>query len=218
MISKEEWISIITAYSKTIWPVQIFFYVIAILITGWFLLKPGRIPNKIIKLYFVVVFAWNGIMWFFVLAKDMGGDGYANYIFGVIYIVVSVLFWVDIFRINMQFAIPTSRWQKFASLTLLTLVFCYPLFGMASGHDLDRLIFPGTYPCPTAALGIVLLTMTITQVDKIIYMLLLILAIPFTPFIQILKYNVYEDIILFTCGIYGLILYLKVNVLTPPKP
>jgi len=73
---------------------------------------------------------------------------------------------------------------------------------------------PGTFPCPTTALGIIFLTTAITQVDKLIFFLLLFLAIPFKPFIQILRYGVYEDVILFVSGIYGLILYLRMKKYT----
>jgi hypothetical protein len=78
-----------------------------------------------------------------------------------------------------------------------------------SGHGFTSLIIPGTFPCPTIALGLLLLTIALPQVDKIIYILLLFCAIPFTPFVQILKYGVYEDVILFTSGVYSLILLLR---------
>jgi len=209
MVTVEEWLSVLEAYSITIWPAQIFFYIAAILITGWFLLKPAKILNVILKLYFVVVFAWNGVMWYFILAKDIAGESYGNYFFGSIFILVSILFAVDIFRQKMLFIFPTGGWQRYATLTLLILVFSYPIIGAVWGHDSSRLIYPGTYPCPTTALGIVLLTTAIQQVNKTIFFLLLFLAVPFTPFVQIFKYGVYEDIILFASGVYGLILYMR---------
>jgi len=209
MIPVEEWLSIVKAYSVAIWPAQVTFYLAAILVTGWFLLKPGRAANNAIKLYLAAAFAWNGIMWFFILAREMGGDGYGNYLFGAIFIVVSALFAIDLFRHRMQFAIPSSGWQRHLTLTLLILVFCYPLFGLALGHDAGRLMYPGTYPCPTTALGIIFLVTALPQVSAVIYILLLFLAIPFTPFVQILRYGVYEDVILFVSGVYGLLLYLR---------
>jgi len=214
LIPREEWLSILEAYSAHIWPAQIVFYIAAILLIGWFFLKPVRVQNWLIKLYLSIAFAWNGILWFLILAKDMAGDSYGNYFFGSIFIIVSVLFAVDIFRQKMQFSLPTVGWRKYATLTLMLLVFCYPLFGVAFGHDFARLIFPGTFPCPTTALGLLLLTTALPQVDKIIYVLLLFCAIPFTPFVQIAKYGVYEDAILFVSGVYSLILlsrYWKVE-------
>jgi hypothetical protein len=65
---------------------------------------------------------------------------------------------------------------------------------------------PGTLPCPTTALALVLLTTALPGVDKIIYFILLFWAIPFPPFIQIPKYGVYEDGIMLGVGIYGLIM------------
>jgi len=209
MISAEEWLSIVTAYSTAIWPSQIIFYIMAILITGLCLFKPGRNLNSVMKIYFMTAFAWNGSLWFFILAKDMAGESYGNYFFGAIFMVVAALFVVDIFKQKMHFVFPSGGWRKYVTLSLVILVFCYPLFGIALGHDFGRLMYPGTYPCPTTALGIIFLITALPQVDKGIYFLLLLLAIPFTPFIQILRYRVYEDAILFVIGVYGLILYLR---------
>jgi hypothetical protein len=122
---------------------------------------------------------------------------------------MAVLFGVDIFKKKMSFTIPTIGWQRHVSLILLVFTFSYPLIGLLLDHDVDRLIFPGSYPCPTIALAILLFTTTLPQVDKLIFFLLLFLAIPFTPFIQIARYHVYEDVILLAAGLYGLFLYLK---------
>lgn len=213
MISREEFWSIIEAYGAGIRPVQIIFYIAAILFVGWLLLKPGRIQSLFVKLYLSIAFAWNGVAFYLLLAKDLAGDSYANYLFGSVFIIVSALFAVDLLRQKMQFSPPTVGWRKYATLVLMVLVFCYPLFGIAFGHSFTSLIMPGTFPCPTTALGLLLLTTALPQVDKIIYILLLFCAIPFTPFVQIAKYGVYEDWILFATGIYSLALLLKY-----PKP
>ena len=208
MIPAEEWWNIIEAYGARIWPAQAFFYIIAILLTGWLLLKPGRVQNWFTKLYLSVAFAWNGIVFFFILAKDITGDSYGNYLFGSIFIIVSLLFAVDVFRQKMQFSLSATGWRKNATLALMLLVFCYPLFGIAFGHHFATLIMPGTFPCPTTALGLLILTTALPRVDKIAYILLLLWAIPFPPFIQIPKYGVYEDAIMFVSGVYSLILLL----------
>jgi hypothetical protein len=51
--------------------------------------------------------------------------------------------------------------------------------------------------------------MALPQVDKVIFILLIFLAVPFTPFLQIAKYGVFEDTILLASGIYGLVLLVK---------
>jgi hypothetical protein len=209
MITAEEWWSIIEVYGARIWPAQAVFYIVAILLTGWILLKPGRVQNWFTKLYLSIAFAWNGIVFFLILAKDITGDSYGNYFFGSIFIIVSVLFAVDLFRQKMQFSLPAAGWRKYVTLALMLLVFCYPLFGIAFGHHFASLIIPGTFPCPTTALGLLMLTTALPRVDKIAYILLLLWAIPFPPFIQIPKYGVYEDAIMFVSGVYSLILLLR---------
>jgi hypothetical protein len=197
------------AYGARIQPVQIVFYIAAVLLVGWLFIRPGRIQTLVTKLYLSMAFAWNGIAFYFVLARDMAGGSYGNYVFGSVFIIVAVLFAVDLFRQKMRFSLPTVRWQRYATLVLTLLVFCYPLFGVVLGHSSASLIMPGAFPCPTTALGLLLLTMALPQVDKTIYLLLLVCAIPFTPFVQIARYGVYEDTILFTTGVYSLVLLLR---------
>jgi hypothetical protein len=209
MVTIDEFWDIMQAYSTRIWPVQIIFYTIAILFVGWIFLNPGKFQNVFAKLYLSIAFAWNGIMFYMLLAKGMAGENHGNYIFGSLFILVSVLFMVDLFRQKMQFYLPSLGWRRYATLLLMMLVFCYPLFGILSGHGFTNLIMPGTYPCPTTALGLLLLTIALPQVDKIIYILMLFFAVPFTPFFQIAKYGVYEDMILFTIGIYSLVLLVR---------
>jgi hypothetical protein len=196
-------------YGAGISPAQVIFYATAILSVGWVFLKPGRIQSLCAKLYLAIAFAWTGIAFYLVLARDMAGGSYGNYVFGAVFIVVSALFAVDMFRQRMHFSLPTAGWQKITTLVLTALVFCYPLFGIAFGHGFTSLIMPGTFPCPTVALGLLLLTTALPQADRVIYILLLICATPFTPFVQIARYGVYEDTILFTTGIYSLVLLVR---------
>jgi hypothetical protein len=209
MISQDGFWRVMEAYGAGISPVQIIFYVAAILCVGWFFLKPGKIQSLCAKLYLAIAFAWTGIAFYMILAKDMSGDSYGNYVFGAAFIVVSALLAVDLFRQRMLFSLPTTGWQRVTTMVLMALVFCYPLFGIAFGHHFPSLMVPGTFPCPTVALGLLLLTTALPQVDRVIYILLLICAIPFTPFVQIARYGVYEDTILFATGIYSLILMVR---------
>ena len=209
MVRREEFWSIMEAYGARIMPAQIIFYVAGILFAGWLFLKPGKIQSLFAKLYLSTAFAWNGIVFYLTLARDIAADSYGNYFVGSMFMIVSVLFAVDLFRQQMQFSLPMAGWRRCATLVLMLLVFCYPLFGIALGHSFASLIVPGTFPCPTTALGLLLLTTALPQVDKVIYVLLLFCAIPFTPFVQIYRYGVYEDAILFAVGVYSLVLLVR---------
>jgi hypothetical protein len=208
MIPAEKWWRIVEAYLARIWPAQIIFYVVAMLLTGWLLLKPGRVQSRLTKLYLSIAFAWNGVMFFIVLAPGITGDSYGNYLFGTLFTVVALLFAVDLFRQRMEFLPPTHGWRAYATWTMIGLVLCYPLIGLALGHELTSLIVPGTMPCPTTAFALILLTTALPRVDRVAYVLLLLWAIPLPPFIQIPKYGVYEDAVMFASGVYSLILLL----------
>jgi len=209
MIPAEEWWSIIEAYGARIWPAQIVFYIVALLLMGWLLFKPGRIQSTCTKLYLAIAFAWIGIVFFLILAKDITGESYGNYFFGFIFIIVSVLFTVDLFRQKMRFSLPASGWRTYATVVLLVLVFCSPLFSIALRRSSASLVVPGTIPCPTTALGLLVLTTGLPRVDRIAYILLLFWAIPFPPLINLPKYGVYEDTIMFFCGVYSLIVLVR---------
>lgn len=208
MVPRDEFWRVMEAYSTGIRPAQIIFYIAAILIVGWLFLRPGRVQVLLAKLYLSIAFAWLGIVFDFTLARDIAGDSYGNYIVGSVFIIISVLFAIDLFRHKMSFSLPTAGWRRHTTLVLTLLVLCYPLFGIAFGHRFTSLIMPGTFPCPTVALGLLLLTMALPRADKVIYILLLICAIPFTP-LYITRYGVYEDTILLATGIYSLVLLLR---------
>jgi len=213
MLSPEEWWGILEAYGAKIWPAQAFFFVAAVLLVLLVFLKPGRIANTFVRLYMTLSFGWVGIVFFLTLGKGLKG----NYFFGSLFIIVAILFAADMFRQRMDFRLPIVSWQRYLTLVLVLIVLCYPIFSIAFGHRLPRVIIPGTFPCPTTALALVLLTTTLPRVDKIIYIILLFWAIPFPPLIQIPKYGVYEDTIMLAVGIYSLVMLLK-NWKEKPAP
>jgi hypothetical protein len=208
MISIEEWRRIMNGYGASIWPAQIVFFAVAIVLAVLTMLKPGRVPDILIKLYLTVSFAWNGIMFYLIHARGLTGSLYGNFLYCAIFMLVSALFAVDIFRHRMSFSLPQARWQKHATIVLLVLTFCYPLIGKLLGHPATRLLFPGAIGCPTTALALVLLTTSLPRVDRTAYIVLLIFAIPATPFLQIARYGVYEDGIMLGSGIYALIMLI----------
>ena len=93
-------------------------------------------------------------------------------------------------------------------LALVALIFAYPALSLAFGHVFPRTIVPGTHPCPTTALALLMLSLALPRADKVAYILLLFWAVPLPPTIQIPKYGVYEDAILLGVGIYALIMLI----------
>jgi len=157
------------------------------------------------KLYLAFSFGWISLVFFFTLGKGLAGSTF----FAALFMVIAVLFAVDLFRRRMDLRLPELAWQKALSLGLTVIVWCYPLFSIALGRPLERTIVPGTFPCPTTALALVLLATSFPRVNRILCILLLFWAIPFAPFIQIPRYGVYEDTIMFTVGIYALVMLVR---------
>lgn len=205
MLSAEEWWGILEAYGAKVWPAQAVFFLAAILLVLFVFLRPGRTANALVRLYMTLSFGWIGIVFFLTLGEGLKG----NYFFGSLFIIVAILFVVDMFRKRMEFHLPRIGWQRYLTLVLTLIALCYPIFSIAFGHRFPRIIITGTFPCPTTALALVLLTIALPRVDKIIYIILLFWAIPFPPFIQVPKYGVYEDTIMFAVGIYSLIMLVK---------
>ena len=202
MLSAQEWWSIIEAYGVHIWPAQLVAWAVATVLVSFLLIKPGKLSTLLIKLYLVLSFAWIGIGFFITLGKGLAG----NYFFGALFTIVAILFAVDLYRQTMQFGLPEKRWQRYLTIALMLVVLGYPLFGMVFKHYYPRLIVLGTFPCPTTALALLLLTTSLPKVDKIIYSILLFWAVPIPPLVQIPKYGVYEDGIMLIIGIYSLIM------------
>jgi len=201
--SKEFW-GILEAYNTQIWPAQPIFYIIIIALVAWLFLKPGSQSNALVKLYFLFSFGLSGTF-FFIIFYSKGSGLLGDYFMGLLFAIAASLFAVDIYRRKMVFCLPQANWQRWVTLILVVMVFCYPLFSIALGRSFLAIIFPGTLLCPTTALALVLLTTALPRVDKIIYFILLFFSM-FPIFSQLPKYGVYEDAIMLGIGIYSLIM------------
>lgn len=89
------------------------------------------------------------------------------------------------------------------------LIFVYPFASMAFGHGFPHTVATGSYPCPTTALGLFMLTLALPRADRLAYVLLLFWAVPLPPMIQIPKYGVYEDAIMQGVGLYALMQLIR---------
>ena len=179
-------------------------WVLGLLLIALLFLKPTRLSNALVKLYFVFSFGLSGTV-FFIIFYSRSSGFVSSYFMGALFAIVAILFAVDIYRQKMVFSLPQASWQRWVTLILMLIAFCYPLFSIALGRSFPAIIFPGTLPCPTTALALVLLTTALPRVDKIIYFILLFYSIS-PAFSQIPKYGVYEDSIMLGIGIYSLIM------------
>lgn len=198
MLSAQEWWGIMALYGAGIWPAQAAFYLVALTVTGLVFVRPGGVADSLVRIYLALAFGWISVMFFFLIGRDLFG----NQVFGTLFGVVALLFATDLIREKMTFVPPQAGWQRHLSLVLIGLVFAYPLIGLALGHAFPRTVVPGTFPCPTAALALLMLSFALPRADKIALALLLFWAVPLPIFVQIPKYGVYEDAVMLAVGLY----------------
>ena len=156
-------------------------------------------------MYFVYTFLWIGVIFFFVavVVESSGFDPH------LLFSSLGILFAIDLKVNKIQFEVPQEKSRKILYFTFLLLVFAYPLIGyLIGGHTYPKLIILGSYPCPTTALALVLISGNIRKIDWKIFILLLIWAIPFPILIQIPQFGVYEDSIMLLSGLYTLGLWI----------
>lgn len=203
MLSSKEWWDVISNYNQSIYPMQWIVMLVGVVVTLYLIYGNQRKANAAIKLYLSLCNIWIGIVFFMVL-----GEGFPSplkQVQGSLFIAIGALFAIDIFVKKAFYIIPKQGSKRVVTIALLVVVLLYPVVGMVSGHGFDKLIYPGTLPCPTTAFALVLLICALPKVNKLIYLMLLIWAIPFPPLIQIPKYHVYEDGIMFLIGVYALV-------------
>jgi hypothetical protein len=214
MLPANEWWGILGAYGAAVWPAQAAFFSAGLVLLVFLFRSRKPISNVLMKLYLAFSFGWISLVFFLTIGKGLAGSSF----FAALFMVIAILFAVDSFRQRMEFRFPEVAWQKSLTLWLTLIVLCYPLLSIALGRPLEKILVPGTFPCPTTALALVLLATSLPRVNRILYILLLFWAIPFAPFIQIPRYGVYEDTIMFTVGIYSLVMLVtnwKVRSLLP---
>ncbi|MCK4551584.1 MAG: hypothetical protein KAU02_01610 [Tenericutes bacterium] len=206
MISSQDWWNVIRNYGQSIYPTQIIVMIIGIVAVIFLLFGSKTKSNMLMKAYLGLCNLWIGGGFFIILGK--GFPSPLKQIQGMLFIAIGILFIVDIFTEKSDLTFHKCGLRKWATIGFLLIVFCYPLLGIIFGRSIDELIFPGTFPCATAALALILLTNSHRKVNIPLYILLLIWAIPFPPLIQIPQFHVYEDSIMFVIGIYALTVFI----------
>jgi hypothetical protein len=208
MIPANEWWVVLQNYNQTIFPVQIIFYLLAIAVLVLFYQGDQKVANRVAKGFFVLAFAWIGIVFFLVLGQELP----AHNIQAMLFLSLSVLFAIDLFTDSTHFSIPPTPLRRNLTLIGFGLVLAYPLVGLLLGRPPSKWIIPGTFPCPTTALALIFMATTFPAKRRGLYAitlgLLLIWAIPFPIMIQIPKFGVYDDGIMLAAGIYSLVVYV----------
>lgn len=197
------WWNQVGQYNEVVFPLQIVFLAAAVILTYFLLTNPEK-TNKLMKGYLSFVCGWNAVVFFLIYGRELSGA-----VLGIpLFVLAAVLFAWDIKAGKTQFKAPEAPWKKYATALLILCAFLYPVIGYAIGHIYPQACTFGTMPCPTTVFALALLAAAVPRVDKKVYIVLLVWALPaFGKCLGAL--DLYEDCILFWSGVYALAVLVK---------
>lgn len=200
------WSDLVT-YNNAIFPFQIITLIVAAVLTVFLFAKPGGTINKLMKAYLAFTYAWIGVVFQFIFAPPEFRIGFL--IYGIVLILIALLFVIDIFAEKTEFKLPKTKGTKYLTLFLVVFAFIlYPLIEWALGHPYPGVPLFGVLFCPTTIFSIALLAGAIPKVDKKVFLLLAVAAI-LTGISAPIWYHIYVDIMLLAAGVYGLVMLVK---------
>ena len=199
MMSTESFWTRVAAYNQSTWPLLMAMTIAAAYLAYRVFMRPGARTDIWVKAFLSFAFAWNGVVFFLVYVKNP----ISTFTGAPLFIIVSLLFAIDIRGQKTRFRPPGPAWKKGLTLFWIVLVFLYPVLGWPLGHIYPQALLP-MFPCPLTVFAIALVTAAAPQVDKRIFVLLLPWALMALPkcFGAL---DCYEDCILFASGLYGLV-------------
>jgi hypothetical protein len=193
----------VAAYNEATWPVQTVMIIAAAYLTYRVFARPGAKTDIWMKAFLAFAFTWNTIVFFMVFVRSP-----ISMFTGVpLFIIVSVLFIVDIFVKKIHFKLPQSRWMRGLTIAWVALAALYPLLGWPLGHTWPKVLLP-LFPCPLTVFAIALVAAAVPKTDKKVFIALLPWALMGLPkcFGAL---DCYEDCVLFASGVYGLVVLIK---------
>lgn len=206
MLSKNEWWEVIATYNKSVFPLQWIGLIVIICVTAYLMFGEERKANIMIKTCLMLMNGFIGVR-FFIL--NQGFPLPLRISQGFLFLSIAFLMGLDLKQNKVQFQFPKDGWKRQFFIFGIIIMLVYPFVGALQGKEMNYWIIEGTLPCPTTAYALLLVITARKRKIKLLFFLLLVWAIPFPPLVQIPKYHVYEDGIMFLLGLIGLVFFIK---------
>lgn len=203
--STEQFLEVFRQYNSSVWPLQIIFYILAILMV-WQVWSPKQKHPPLILLLLGGFWLWMGIVYHFVFFTSINK---AAWLFGIMNIVQGILFiFYGIKKNGVSFRFPWNIYSITGIILIVYSLVFYPLIGHFSGHSYP---YSPTFglPCPTTIFSFGMLLL----IDKRVPLVLLI--IPFLWSVigtfAALSFGIREDIGLIISGLITCVLIICKN-------
>jgi hypothetical protein len=142
----KEFFQVFEAYNLAIWPAQVAAYLLGI-IAIWSVFSKSTLSDRLTSGILTAFWIWIGVFYHIL---HFAAINRAAYVFGLVFVVQGVLFFVDgVVYKKLSFRASRSfRFVAGACLVTYALV-VYQLLGMAAGHHWPGIPVFGVAPCPT---------------------------------------------------------------------
>ncbi len=183
----EQFLKVFKSYNKAVFPIQIGFYLISLLVI-YLAVKPNPKSDKIISVVLSFFWLWMGIVYHILFFSTINK---AAYLFGALCITQGILFLIfGVFQNKLSFQFQKDKYGVTGIFLILFALIIYPVLGYLLGH-----VYPASpsfgLPCPTTIFTFGMLLLTIKKCP------LPILIIPFIwsiiGFMAALQFGILED-------------------------
>lgn len=206
--SSDQFLHVFETYNTAVFPMQIFFNLLALL-SIILTIKKTKYSNKIIGCSLALLWIWIGVVYHLIFFSEINP---AAKIFAVIFIIEGLLLFYfitvkEIINFNFQL---NSRTIIGIFLIIYALII-YPMIGRMIGHSYPRNPTFGL-PCPTTIFTFGLLLWSENKVPW--YLFVLPLAWSLLGFTAALNFGIWEDTGLLISGILSVIIF----IFSKPRP
>lgn len=208
MMTPEAFFGIFTTFNTTWLPILLVLWIALILCTILVFWKSNDATNILMKVCLAVIFAWNGIVFFFLHMKQSAIPG------GIPMIAIAIFFSLDVFRNTITFSLPEKGWYRSIILCIIFWALgLYTVAGWSIGHP-----YPGgplpVAPCPMTMFAIALLStsMETLKTDRKMFTLLHLFLFWWSLYAGLgapILFGFYLDFTLLFVGIYGVVMLVR---------
>jgi len=141
----EQFLNVIRDYNLAVWPMQVVFYVLSLLIV-YFLVRKATNSDKLITLILALLWLWMGIVYHLLFFTSINK---AAYVFGFFTVLQGLIFiYLGVFRQKLSYTFHSDLYGWTGLVFIVYALVIYPLTGYFSSHSYPYAPTFGL-PCPT---------------------------------------------------------------------
>lgn len=198
----EQMLNTFANYNNTIFPLQIFVYLLGI-VALLFVIKQKEYSSRIIFGILSFLWLWTGIVFFMQYFGPIYKPAYG---FGVVFIIQGIIYLVSYFKSKVSFNYNKDVFSLVGIIFIVYAMVGYPLFGYFINHTYPQMPPFGLTPCPLVVFTFGLLLLTNTKVPKSLFVIPFLWSL--SGFIPV-SIGIWEDIGLIIAGILGTIMIIR---------